>query len=152
MKKGQTLAFLRDHESPLKSPNTRIVAAALASGGKFANDRPLLDAVEAKPDGTTHRTVTWCMDGEKSMHFAPNFPEESIGFDEFRARFQSREWCEANPDHPIAFMRAFSDAMNRLRDRVKEMKPMLMVRKGRRTALIPADETEDRKREIMGLL
>lgn len=150
-RRGQTLSILRDNEAPLQSPNTRIVAAALASGATFANDRPLIDAIESTPEGPK-RTVTWCMSGDRSISFRPNFAEETLAFDQFRERFDSREWCEANPDHPIAYMRAFSEQMNRLRDRVKTMRPMLMVRKGRRTALIPSDCSEERKAEILGIL
>lgn len=156
MKRGQTLSFLRDNESPLKSPNTRIVAGALACGGKFANDKPLLDTVEQVPDddggSKPQRTVTWVMDGEPSIEFRPDFKAETIGFEEFKDRFEDLEWCMANPDHPISYLRAYSDMMNRLRDKVRTMKPMLLVRKGRRSALIPADATPERKEEILSML
>jgi hypothetical protein len=151
MKRGQVLTFLRDDKSPLQSPNTRIVAGALIAGAKFANERPLLDVIENTEAGPK-RTVTWVMDGSKTIEFKPDFEAEEIGFEEFKERFESLEWCEANADHPIAYMRGFSDMMNRLREKVQTMKPMLLVRRGRRTALIPADSTPDRKAEILSML
>lgn len=147
-RRGQTVTVLRDSDSPLRSPNTRLVAAALASGARFANDRPFIDAVEHTDDGPK-RVVTWCMSGEPEIQFRPDFLEEAITFAEFRRRFESRAWCEANPHHPISHMRAFSHQMNHLLDFVKGYKPSLLVRKGRRLAVIPTHLSEEAKAEIL---
>lgn len=153
MKQGKVIAIVSDKDtSPLKSPNTKMIAAALAADCRFASDKALIDTIEDKGDGKTERTVTWCMDGTHKAHFAPNFAEEHITFGEFRKRFESLEWCEANPFHPIAYLRSYSDKLNRLRDRVVQMKPLVLIRKGGRTALIPADCPAARKAEILARL
>ena len=128
------------------------IAAALAADCRFASDKALIDTLEAQPDGSTRREVTWLMDGAHKARFVPNFPAEEITFTEFRRRFESLEWCEANADHPIAYLRGFSDKLNRLRDRVIQMKPLVLVRNGKRTALIPADCPAARKAEILATL
>lgn len=151
MKRGQTISFVRDDKNPLQSPNTRIIAGALVAGGKFANEKPLLDTIE-QVDGKPKRTVTWVMDGDTKLSFRPDFEAEDITFEEFKERFENLEWCEANADHPISYLRAYSDMMNRLRDKIRTMKPMLLVRKGRRTALIPADASPEKKREILSMI
>lgn len=138
---------MRDDQSPLSSPNTRVIAAALASGADFASEKPLLDSI----DHAGKRQVVWSMSG-KGIDFEPNFEAETVDFAEFARRFESLEWCKANEDHPIAFLRAFSDKMNRLRDRLRAMKPMVRVQDGKRIALIPADASAAEKKEILGML
>ena len=147
MKKG-TINLVRDETAPLKSTNTTLIGAGIASGADFASAAPLLDSI----DGEGKRQVTWAMDGDKPLHFVPDFDEEKIDFAEFRRRFESLEWCAENESHPIAYLRAYRDQMNRLRDKLRTMKPMIRVKQGRRTALIPADASDAVKREILGML
>ena len=147
MKKG-TIALVRDEDSPLKSTNTTLIGAAISSGADFASKSPLLDSI----DEAGNRQVTWAMDGDKPIKFTPDFDEEEIDFAEFRGRFESLEWCSENESHPIAYLRAYRDQMNRLRDKLRTMKPMIRVQQGRRTALIPADASDAVKREILGML
>ena len=157
LKENSTIQFARDHESPAKSINTRLIAAALTSGAAFATKKPFLDTIEQVTDEKTgassaRRTVTWCMDGDKMMDFAPIASAESIDFAEFSRRFHSHEWCEANGDHPIAYLRAFSEMLNRLRDKIKDMKPMALIRRGKSYALIPADCSAAKRAEILALI
>lgn len=147
MKEG-TISLVRDTESPLKSPNTRLIAAALSAGAEFATKAALNDSVNDKGD----RQVTWQMNGATNINFEPNFESETIDFAEFRKRFESLNWCKENSDHPIAFMRAFSDKMNRLRDRLREMKPMARIENGRRTGFIPDDATDEERSEILKMV
>lgn len=151
MKEGQKIQFVRDDQAPLKSSVTPLIAAALACGIEFAHDKPLLDTLE-EVDGQPRRSVTWSMDGGSAAVFRPNFKEETLDFAEFRRRFESRAWCEANPDQPIAYLRAFSDKLSLLRNDLRVMKPLLLVRKGRRFALIPQNADADKKARILGEL
>ena len=138
MKEGTTISVVRDHDTkPAESRNTRLVAAALSSGGMFATEAAYSDTVEQTPDGPK-RTVTWLMDGAAKLHFEPIEGAESITFDEFRKRYESLQWCEANPNHPIAYLRAMNDQHNRMLDKIKTMRPMLLVRKGKRIAIVPS--------------
>lgn len=145
MKQGDTIAIVRDTDrKPSESPNTRKIAAALACGARFATDRAFSDTVESTPVGT-RRTVTWLMDAGESMDFAPIATAEKIGMQEFQRRFDSLEWCTENPDHPIAYLRAGFDMHNRLVDKLKTMRPMLLIRKGKRVAIVPSGSDEASK-------
>jgi hypothetical protein len=138
MKQGDTIAIVRETtDFPSKSRNTRLIAAAISSGAVFAADQALCDAVEETPQGP-RRTVTWLMDGAAKMTFEPIDGSEEITFDEFRRRFESLDWCEANPNHPIAYLRAMNDHHSRLLDRIKANRPMLLKRKGKRVAIVPS--------------
>jgi hypothetical protein len=143
-----TLSLVRDDIDPRRSTNTTLIGAALAAGADFASSKALHDSI----DEEGKRQVTWSMNGDRLMRFSPDFDEEEIEFAEFRRRFESSEWCEENPDHPIAFLRAYRDQMNRLRDKLRTMKPMARVKKGRRVALIPADTPAAKRQEILGEL
>jgi hypothetical protein len=151
MTKGKSIHFLRDDQPPATSTNTRIIAGALISGGTFASPKPFLDAIEDTPTGPK-RQVTWCMDADKLMEFLPEFEAESINFGEFARRFLSAEWCEANPHHPISYMRAYSEQLNRLRDKLRTMKPMVLIRRGNKHVLIPADADAARREKILSHL
>ena len=145
MKEGTTLSIVRDHDTkPTESRNTRLIAAALSSGAMFATEAAYSDTVEQTPNGAK-RTVTWLMDGAAKLHFEPIEVAESITFDEFRKRYESLDWCEANANHPIAYLRAMNDQHNRLLDKVKTMRPMLLIRKGKRIAIVPSGSDEASK-------
>lgn len=138
MKQGDTITIVRDQDTkPSESRNTRLIAAAIASGAVFASESAFLDAVEETSQGP-RRTVTWLMDGATKMPFEPIDGSESITFDEFRRRFESQAWCEDNPNHPIAYLRAMTEHYNRLLDKIKTMRPMLLIRKGKRFAIVPS--------------
>ncbi|MCB1210033.1 MAG: hypothetical protein KDK97_11930 [Verrucomicrobiales bacterium] len=151
MKEGQQVLFLRDDQPPLKSDLTNLVAAALVCGFEFASKKPLLDTLE-EVDGQPKRAVTWSLDGAGKAAFRPKFQEGTFDLAEFRRCFESLDWCRANPDHPIAYLRAFSDALGSLRNELKAMKPLLMIRKGRRFALIPQDADPAKKAELLAML
>ena len=138
MKRGDTIAVIREEDvKPSESRNTRMIAAAIASGGMFASDKAFIDTIEETPTGPK-RTVTWLMDGAVKLGFDPIPQAEQIDMAEFRRRFDSQDWCEANPNHPIAYMRAMHDHHNRLLDKIKTMRPMLLIRKGKRFAIVPS--------------
>jgi hypothetical protein len=151
MRTGQKIIFVRGHEPPLQSRDTALIASALVSGAKLAGEKPFLHTIE-DVDDEPKRTTTWTMDGGSELVFRPNFPEESLDFAEFRRRFEDDAWCRDHPDHPIAYLRAFADTFADLREHLRGQKPALLLRKGKRFAVIPQDADPERKREILELL
>jgi hypothetical protein len=151
MKEGQQVLFLRDDQPPLKSDLTHLVAAAVICGFEFANNKPLLDTLE-EVDGQPKRSVTWSLDGASKATFRPQFTEATFDLAEFRKCFEDLEWCRANPDHPIAYLRAFSDALSSLRNELRAQKPLFLVRRGKRFALIPQDADPAKKAELLAML
>lgn len=151
MRTGQKIIFVRGQEPPLKSRDTALIASALVSGAKLAGDKPFLHTVE-EVDDEPKRTTTWSMDGGSELVFRPNFPEERLDFTEFRRRFEDDSWCRDNPDHPIAYLRAYADTLADLREQLRDQKPAFLLRKGKRFAVIPQDADPERKREILELL
>jgi hypothetical protein len=151
MKTGQKIVFVRGEEPPHRSPDTALVAAALVSGIKLAGNKPFLDTIE-EVGGEAKRAVSWSLDGASEITFRPAFSEETMDFAEFRHRFEDDSWCRANPDHPIAYLRALSDTLLSLQDHLRGRKPALLIRKGKRFAVIPQDADPERKREILALL
>ena len=145
MKEGTTISVVRDHDTkPAESRNTRLVAAALSSGGIFATEAAYSDTVEQTPNGPK-RTVTWLMDGAAKLSFEPIEVAESITFDEFRRRYESLAWCEDKDNHPIAYLRAMNDQHSRMLDKIRTMRPMLLIRKGKRIAIVPSGSDEASK-------
>ena len=151
MRTGQKIIFVRGQEPPLQSRDIALIAAALVSGAKLAGDKPFLHTLE-EADGEPRRTTTWSVDGGGEIVFRPNFPEEALDFAEFRRRFEDAAWCRDNPDHPIAYLRAFADTFADLREQLRGQKPAFLLRKGKRFAVIPQDADPERKREILELL
>jgi hypothetical protein len=145
MRQGSTVAIVRDYDTPpVESRNTSMVAGALTSGSEFATQKAFSDTIE-DVGGKPKRTVTWMMDGGKKIKFTPIAKEEEITIMEFRKRFLSREWCEANPNHPISYMSGFDENKRGLVDKIKNMLPMYLLRKGNRTAVVPSGNDPESK-------
>jgi hypothetical protein len=150
MRPGQTIEFLRDNENPLQSRNTRTVAAAISCGCKPA-EKAYSYTVEETRNGL-QRTVTWVMDGDAKAVFEPAFEREELTFSEVAKRFADKAWCEANANHPIAYLRAFSDNLAQLTAFVKDHKPSVLIRRGNRVATIAADASDEMKAKILAML
>jgi hypothetical protein len=145
MKQGTTVAIVREHDTPpMKSRNTSMIAGAITSGFEFATEKAFSDTVE-DVGGTPKRTVTWLMNAAKTVRFVPIPKEEEITFTEFKRRFLSQEWCVTNPDHPISYMRGIIENKGGLVDKIKTLMPMLLLRKGKRVAIVPSGNDEASK-------
>jgi hypothetical protein len=145
MKQGTTVAIVREHDTPpMKSRNTSMIAGAITSGFEFATEKAFSDTVE-DVGGTPKRTVTWLMNAAKTVRFVPIPKEEEITFTEFKRRFLSQDWCEANPDHPISYMRGIIENKGGLVDKIKTLMPMLLLRKGKRVAIVPSGNDDASK-------
>lgn len=155
---GTTIEIVRDSMSPYKSPNTRLVSAARAVGFKWGTEAPFMDAIEERPDGTVDRQVTWVMNAGQKVEFvwAERDEEgnliardEEIDFNEFRRRYLSREWVEANQDHPIAYLHATHYHHAGMLKRIKELPQHVVVRHGKRIASIPTNATEEDRQKAL---
>jgi hypothetical protein len=154
---GKSLTQVCDSLSPYKSPNTRLVAAARAVGFRWGTDAPFKDSIEEKSDGTIDRQVTWVMDAGQKVPFrwvededgVPVVREETLNFNEFRARYLSRDWIQANQDHPIAYLYAVHYHHAGMLKRIKELPQHIVVRHGKRTASIPTDATEEDRQKAL---
>jgi len=151
MKEGQTIRFIRGEGAPLLSPTLGLVAAALTSGARFSGDKPLLDTVEEK-QGMAAREFAWGFDDRSEIVFRRSFREETLSIEEFRKRFEDLDWCERNPGHPIAYMRFMWERLADLKTALRQMKPLLKIRRGRSTAFIPADASAEEKARILSQL
>lgn len=147
MKIGQKIEWIRDELPPLQSPNTDLISAWLTCGGTLLPVGGYSDAVE-EVDGQPKRTVTWNVDGCVSV----NFGTEEVDFAEFRRRWISEDWIRANTDHPITYLKQFRDNMKKVKGWLKDQKPSVLVRRGGRTAVIPANCPEAKKQKILAAL
>ena len=140
---------VRFANNPLTSPNTQLIAAALTSGFKLVEPGGFRDTVEQTDRGPLRR-VEWFIDGATRGSFRS--PDEGIEFPEFRRRFESEEWCLANPDHPISFLRWAFRAHSQLRDRIRTLKPAALIRRGNRQVTLPANLPEDKRQQLLSYL
>lgn len=151
MKEGQSIRFIRGEGAPLASPTLGLVAAALTSGAKFSSEHPLLDTVEEK-QGEAAREFAWSFDEGAKVIFRRSFKEEDLTLEEFRSRFENLDWCAQNPDHPIAYMRLMWEKLTDLKTALRQMNPLLKIRRGHSTAFIPADASAEEKAHILAQL
>ena len=127
MHNGQTLQFLSDNESPLKSPNTDLIAAWLTAGGKLMDKGGYEDVFEGE-----RRFVTWVINADVKA----TIDGQPIDFATFKARFLDQSWCEANPDSNIAFIRAFRDNARDLKQWAKQQATGVRVRSGNSVGVV----------------
>ena len=76
--------------------------------------------------------------------------DESVYF--WIRRFESEEWCLANPEHPISFLRWAFRAHSQLRDRIRTLKPAALIRRGNRQVTLPSDLPEDKRQQLLSYL
>jgi hypothetical protein len=146
------LHILKDNESPLKSRNTAIVAAATTSGIELSGDRPFLHTIEEDPNTKQpKRQTVWCLK-DMEIDFSPEFKAETITTAEFIRRFKDAEWRKNNPHHPIAYMAWFYETYMKLQEQIRENKPLLIVRRGNRLALVPQGADAALRDRILSLL
>jgi hypothetical protein len=147
----ESLHIIKDDQPPLKSATTAMIAAAATSGIGLSGNQPFVHAIESDETGQPKRTVVWCL-ADTEIEFAPNFPDERITTAEFVRRFRDVAWRKANPDHPIAYMAWYAENLSNLRTQIRESKPLLMIRRGRKVAFIPQDCPPERREKILSLL
>jgi hypothetical protein len=146
---NKKFSVVTDHEAPLKSANTHLIAAACTAGGILSKDG-YLDTIEQGLDGKPRRTVVWLMEDQEISFSATQ--AESISTQEFIRRWHDREWCAAHPDHPIVFMRYYQQTLTQLRDAIRDQTPTIVVKRGGRAAYIPGKATESEKAALLSKL
>jgi hypothetical protein len=144
------LHVLKDDLPPLKSPNTALVAAATTSGIQLSEDQPFIQTLEGSGDDVKRQTI-WCLK-DCEAEFLPEFKPEKISTTEFVRRFRDTQWRIDNPHHPIAYMAWMHETNQRLRDKIKHNKALLMVRRGNKIAFIPQGCDAATRDKILGLL
>jgi len=132
------LHVLKDDLPPLQSPNTALVAAAATSGIALSEDQPFIQTLEGTgaEGSVVKRQTIWCLK-DCEVEFLPAFEPERIATAEFVRRFRDPKWRLANPHHPIAYMAWMYETQQRLRERIRDNKALLMVRRGNKIAFIP---------------
>jgi hypothetical protein len=95
------LRLLEDDKAPGKSFNTDIIAAWITSGGELVKRGGFQHFVDEA--GKTH--VRWVV----NCDVLAKVDGTDIDFDEFRKRFEDLDWCKANADSDISWMRGYRD-------------------------------------------
>lgn len=139
MKVGQIIQVLTDNESPLKSPNTDLVAAWITAGGRLLENGGYEDVYEGDK-----RFVTWVIDACVKV----KIDGEEVEFSTFKNRFLDQGWCEANPDSNIAFLRAFRDNGRDLKQWAKQQATGIRVRSGNSVGVIYPHSSQALKDEF----
>ena len=147
---GSFVIFREEDKAPLKSQNTWLVAAMAISGIPLAKNG-YSDTAEVLPDGKTKRVTTWLVQN-KTAAFDPIREREDVGAEEFSRRFLSKEWCEENADHPIAYLRNYMEAYQQFRTWLHDRKPSALIRKGKRFVIVPADAPESEREKLLSLI
>lgn len=150
---GQRITFIKDDLPPLQSPHTDMVLAWVTCGGSCLKGSEYLDTIQAMPDGTEKRQVTWRIDDSRPVEFdLCDGKKEKINFDQFRKRWMSEEWVQANLNHPIAYLKMYRENEKKIRDWLKRQKPAVLIQRNNKTAIIPADCPEAKKAKILAEL
>ena len=146
------LHIVKDHVSPLKSVKTALVAAAATSGIELSEERPFIQTVEEDPiTGEIKRQTVWCLQ-DSEIDFLPAFQAERISTADFVKRFLDLKWRAENPHHPIAYMAWFYETLMGLKAQIKENKPLLLVRRGKRVAMIPQGCDPETREKLLSIL
>lgn len=149
LRRGDSPAFWKSDENPATSLLTRCAAAAFTSGfdllsPKCFQHHVIVDEQAAEEDDgdEPQRSVTWIWDGKQTVKFRPIPAEEEIGILEFRRRFEDLEWVAQNPDHPIAYMRAFLEQSRKTMSKAAGP-PALRIRRGDEEVIAPPGATAE---------
>lgn len=152
MREGQSIKTIRGKGSPIKSPLLGAVSAALTTGIQFSSNDCLLHTIR-EVDGEALEEFAFTFDGDSTCTFEPSFARETIDLHELAKRFQSDEWCKANPHHPIAYMRTILDHRNSLVAQIKNRPrhEVIEVKTGSRTSrcYIPENATAEEREAIL---
>lgn len=152
MRQGQSIKPIRGKGSPIKSPLLGAVAAALTTGLQPSSADYLLHTLR-EVEGEPVEEFTFTFDGDSTCTFEPSFARETIDLYELVKRFQSDEWCTANPHHPIAYMRTILKHRNSLVAQIKNRPrhEVIEVKTGNRTSrcYIPENATPEEREAIL---
>lgn len=140
MKKGDTLCILRDSAPPLRSRNTILASILVTLGIPLDEHCPYQETVE-KSGGSERRVVTYVF--QSQSHDGQFQTAKMI------AAWHDKDFIRDNPEHPMAYLKAFAANHSVLLKLIKESVPLICVRRGTRAVLIPADATPDERASWM---
>lgn len=157
--KGAKLELVRDNKKAAQSPNTRLVASGRACGFKYGTDKPFMESYE-EVDGEVQVTVTWLMDASIKVPFIWAEKqngrlvarEETISFGEFRSRYIDKDWIEANPDHPISYLRATHTQHISMLKTISKLPKHHVIRKGKAKVSIPDNASDEERAYFLNQL
>jgi hypothetical protein len=138
-------------DQPLSSLEGASAIAALTAGYPLLDGKQLKnfeDYIETQDDGTTLRETIWAFDDTATAELAG----ERLPLEAFLTKFRDLNWCKANPDHPIAYLRHAHENLQQFREHFRKHKPMILLRRGQRTLKIRPDLTEEEKAKWLKLL
>lgn len=90
----------------------KLIAGEIRPRPSLIGDLPPLDTFpdDPLPAALRRRELSECIDPDLRLTFRPIPAAEEIDLPKFGARWESGEWLDANPDHPIAWtVRSFSE-------------------------------------------
>jgi hypothetical protein len=140
----------RDNQ-PLASLESASAVAAMTAGYRLVDGKQVKnfeDYIEDAADETMIRETVWVFDDSATA----NFGDERLPLEAFLVRFRDLEWCKANPEHPIAYLRHAHENLSKFRDHFRKHRPMILLRKGQRTLKIRPDLTPEEKAKWLKLL
>jgi hypothetical protein len=138
-------------DQPLSSLDGAAAVAALTAGYPLLDGKQIKnfeDYIETQPDGTTMRETVWAFDDTATADLGG----ERLPLEAFLAKFRDLDWCRANADHPIAYLRHLHENLQKFRDHFRKHKPMILLRRGQRTLKIRPDLTPEEKAKWLKLL
>jgi hypothetical protein len=138
-------------DQPLASIEGASAVAAITAGYRLVDGKQVKnfeDYIEDAADGTMIRETVWVFDDSATAEFG----DERLPLEAFLIRFRDLEWCKANPEHPIAYLRHAHENLSKFRDHFRKHRPMILLRKGQRTLKIRPDLTPDEKAKWLKLL
>ena len=138
-------------DQPLASIEGASAVAAMTAGYRLVDGKQVKnfeDYIEDAADGTMIRETVWVFDDSATA----NFGDERLPLEAFLVRFRDLEWCKANPEHPIAYLRHAHENLSKFRDHFRKHRPMILLRKSQRTLKIRPDLTPEEKAKWLKLL
>jgi hypothetical protein len=137
-------------DQPLASLEGASAIAAMTAGYPLIDGKKIKnfeDYIEKTGDETIRETV-WVFD---DTHLA-ELAGERLPLEAFLIKFRDLDWCKANPDHPIAYLRHQHENLQQFREHFRKHKPMILLRRGNRTLKIRPDLTPEAKAKWLKLL
>lgn len=156
LRMGDSVLIWSGTKNPLEDFRTRVALAAMAAGFDLISDKGFQQSFAA--DAVTEeeleesRVVKWLWNGSRKATFRPAFEQETISLQEFERRFSDLEWCEANPDHPVSYMRIFLEKLKDGLAKISSLEPALRHYRDEAVATAPASATEEEIDELFSEL
>jgi len=154
IQKGDKVVVLKDDTHPLKTPNTRLVAflRVLERAQKTSKVvSEYLDTVSETVHGETRRTVVYILNNVTFSFPSADGGEEKLTVSDIKKLWTDKEWCRANPMHPIALDRECNDEKDIMRNAIKNSPPHLHLQRGNRHAHINPLDPEEKKKNLMDI-